>query len=64
MAKKTLPQRIFKGRDAVILSAIWIGIYLLVSFILNGTVTSNNVLNMLVGLTFALVLSILFRNGW
>ncbi len=64
MAKKTPPQRIFKGRDAVTLSAIWILVYLLVTFILTSTVTSENVLNMLVGLSFALVLSILFRNGW
>ncbi len=64
MIKKASLQNVFKGRNAVILSTIWISVYLLVTFILTGAVTSNNVLNMFVGLTFVLVLSILFKNGW
>ena len=64
MANKNHTQKLFKGKDAVFISAIWIGVYLLVTLILTGTITSSNVLNMLVGLTVALILSILFRNGW
>ena len=64
MVKKKQTQLPFRGRDAVALTAIWIGVYLLVTYALSGTLTSSNLLSMFVGLTFAFVFSILFRNGW
>ncbi len=54
MAKKTKTiQKVpFRGRDAVAITVLWIGVYLAVMYFLTGAITSSNLIFMLVGLTF------------
>ncbi|MBS3162630.1 hypothetical protein J4467_01790 [Candidatus Woesearchaeota archaeon] len=54
----------FKGRDAVAVAVIWSAVYLFVTYLLNKTVTSENVLIMLIGLVIFFIITIILRNGW
>ena len=54
----------FRGRDAVLTTAIWIVVFLLVTYLLNKAISTENLVTMFVGLTVFLLVSILLRNGW
>ncbi|MDP3729048.1 MAG: hypothetical protein Q8R18_06390 [bacterium] len=64
MIKKAIPKILFKGKDAVLISLIWSVVYLLMTYFLNGTVSSSNFAIMFFGLSVVLVVGVLARNGW
>ena len=65
MVKKNIHKKTsFRGRDAVIITAIWIGVYLTMMYFLAEAVTSSDLISMFVGLVVALIVSVLLKNGW